>query len=108
MVCPLELLNGTETDVNTVTNLILTNSKSLAAFIYHIKNKKKNYAGVPVDVKSARKQCKYTLELWKNIGFLTTSDLHREYHTKRREYRQSLRTFLNQIESEKIETLCCI
>ena len=38
----LDLLNGVENDVNAVTNLILTNSKSLAASIYHKKNKRKN------------------------------------------------------------------
>ena len=57
----LVLLNGTENDVNTISNLILTNSKSLAASVYHKKNKKKNYVSLPVDVKSARKQCKATL-----------------------------------------------
>ena len=55
---------------------------------------------------SARKQCKATFEFWKKDGFPTTGDLHNEYRTKRREYRQSLRTFLNQIESEKIKRLC--
>ena len=102
----LDLLNGTENDVNTISNLILTNSKSLAASVYHKKNKKKNYVSLPVDVKSARKQCKATFEFWKNNGFSTTGDLHNEYRTKRREYRRSLRTFLNQIESENIKRLC--
>ena len=102
----LDLLNGTENDVNVVTNMILTNSKSLAASIYHKKNKKKNYVGLPVDVKSARKQCKATFEFWKKDGFPTTGDLHNEYRTKRREYRQSLRTFLNQTEFEKVKRLC--
>ena len=37
----LDLLNGTENYVNAVTNLILTNSKSLVASIYHKKNKRK-------------------------------------------------------------------
>ena len=99
----LDLLNGTENDVNAVTNLILTNSKSLAASIYHEKNKKKNYVGLPVDVKSARKQCKATFEFWTKNGFLITGDLHNKYRTKRREYRQSLCTFLNQIESKKLK-----
>ena len=58
----LDLLTGTENDVNAVINLILTNSKSLAASIYHKKNKKKNYVCLPVDVKSARKQYKSTFE----------------------------------------------
>ena len=101
----LDLLNGTENDVNTISNLILTNSKSLAASVYHKKNKEKTYVSLPVDVKSARKQCKATFEFWKNNGFPTTGDLHNEYHTKRREYRRSLHTFLNQIESEKIKRL---
>ena len=67
---------------------------------------KKNYVGLPVDVKSVRKQCKATFEFWKKDGFPTTGYLHSEYRTKRRGYRQSLRTFLNQIESEKIKRLC--
>ena len=46
------------------------------ASIYHKKNKKKNYAGLPVDVKSACKQYKATFELWKKNGFPTTGDLH--------------------------------
>ena len=37
----LDLLTGTESDVNTVANLILTNSKSFAVLIYFKKNKKK-------------------------------------------------------------------
>ena len=45
----LDLLNGTENDVNTISDLILTNSKSLAASVYHKKNKKKNYVSLPVD-----------------------------------------------------------
>ena len=61
----LDLLNGTENDVNIISNLILTNSKSLAASVYHKKNKKKNYVSLPVDVKSARKQCNATFEFWK-------------------------------------------
>ena len=61
----LDLLNGTENDVHIISNLILTNSKSLAASVYHKKNKKKNYVSLPVDVKSARKQCKATFEFWK-------------------------------------------
>ena len=92
----------TENDVNAVTNLILTKSKSFATSIYHKKNKMKNYVGLPVDVKSARKQCKATFEFWKKDGFPTTGDLHNEYRTKRREYRLSLRTLINQIKSEKI------
>ena len=99
----LDLLNGTENDVNIISDLILTNLKSLAASVYHKKNKKKNYVSLPVDVKSARKQCKATFEFWKYNGFPTTGDLHNEYRTKRREYRRSLRTFLDQIESEKIK-----
>ena len=102
----LDLLNGTENDVKTISNLILTNSKLLAASVYHEKNKKKNYVSLPVDVKTARKQCKATFEFWKNSGFPITGDLHNEYRTKRREYRRSLRTFLNQTESEKIKRLC--
>ena len=102
----LDLLNGTENDVNAVSNLIMRKSKSLATSIYHKKSKKKNYVGLPVDVKSARKQCKATFEFWKKDGFPTTGHLHNECRTKRREYRQSLRTFLNQIESEKIKRLC--
>ena len=60
----------------------------------------------PVDVKSARKQCKETIESWKKDGFPTNGDLHNKYCTKRREYRQSLHTFLNRIESEKINRVC--
>ena len=98
----LNLLNCTENYVNAVTNLILTNSRSLVASIYHKKNKKKNnYAGLPVNVKSARKLYKAIFELCKKNG-----DLHNEYRTKRREYQQPLRTFLNQIEFEKIKRLC--
>ena len=69
---------------------------------------KKKLCQSPVDVKSARKQCKATFEFWKKNGFPTTGYLHSEYRTKRREYRQSLRTFLNQIESEKIKRLCVV
>ena len=79
----LDLLNSTENDVNTISNLILTNSKSLAASVYHKKDKKKNYVSLSVDVKSGRKQCKATFEFWKNNGFPTTGDLHNEYCTKR-------------------------
>ena len=102
----LDLLNGTENDVNAVTSLILTNSKSLAASIYHKKDKKQNYVCLPVDVKSARKQHKATFEFWKKSSFPTTGNLQIQtykYHTKCREYRQSLRTFLNQMSPKELK-----
>ena len=46
------------------------------------------------------------LNFGKNNGFPNTGDLHNEYRTKRREFRRSLGTFLNQIESEKIKRFC--
>ena len=61
---------------------------------------------IPANVKSARKQCKAAFDSWKNNDFNTTSEIHDDYRSKRKEYRSLLRDFFNQLEVQKIGRLC--
>ena len=59
------------------------------------------------NVKSAEKQCNTALDSWKNDDFSTTGEIHDDYRDKRKEYRSLLRDFLNLVEVQKIDRLCC-
>ena len=60
---------------------------------------------LPAYVKVARAEGKSALNSWKQYGF-PTDDTHVTYLAKRREYRQKLRKFLNQSETDRIKDLC--
>ena len=69
------------------------------------KTSSKIYMRLPADVKVARSEGKSAFNSWKQSGF-PTDDTYVTYLTKRREYRQKLREFLNQSEKDRIKDLC--
>ena len=64
------------------------------------------YASLPYDVKEARASCKDAFETWKQVDFSAESDEHDAYKAKRKDYRLSLRSFLNQLELDRVTKLC--
>ena len=58
------------------------------------------YACLPHDVKEARASCKDAFETWKQVDFSAESDEHDTYKAKSKDYRLSMRSFLNQLESD--------
>ena len=60
---------------------------------------------LPDYVKVARAEGISAFNSWKQSGF-PTDDTHVTYLAKRREYRQKLRKFLNQSETDRIKDLC--
>ena len=64
------------------------------------------YASLPYDVKEARASCKDAFETWKQVDFSAESDEHDAYKAKRKDYRLSMRSFLNQLESDRVTKLC--
>ena len=47
-------------------------------------------------------------ETWKQIDFCAESDEHDAYKAKRKNYRLSMRSFLNQLESDRVTKLCSV
>ena len=64
------------------------------------------YASLPYDVKEARASCKDAFETWKQVDFSAESDEDDPYKAKRKDYRLSMRSFLNQLESDRVTKLC--
>ena len=69
------------------------------------KTSRKIYMKLPGYVKVARAEGNSAFISWKQSGF-PTDDTHVTYLAKRREYRQKLRKFLNQSETDRIKDLC--
>ena len=72
-------------------------------------NKKRKhgvYVSLPDEVKDSRTLCKEAFASWKQIEFSVESSEHDFYRAKRRDYRWSLRKFLNQLECARIKKLC--
>ena len=69
------------------------------------KTGRKNYMTLPAYVKVARAEGISAFNSWKQSGF-STDDTHVTYLAKRREYRQKLRKFFNQSETDRIKNLC--
>ena len=57
-------------------------------------------------VKEARASCKDAFETWKQVDFSAESDEHDEYKAKCKDYRLSMCSFLNQLESDRVTKLC--
>ena len=92
----------------TITDLLLKNSLSLVS-PRPFCNKKREYGvyvSLPDEVKDSRTLCKEAFASWKQIEFLVESSAHDFYRAKRRDYRSSLRKFLNQLECDRIKKLC--
>ena len=74
-----------------------------------VRNKKiskKVFLRLPDDVKSARLQGKDAFDSRKQLNFLLEGDVHETYRATRKEYRQKLRSFLDQTEADRIRKLC--
>ena len=94
--------------VEFISDLLLKNSLPLAAPRSSRRKKRKFgvYASLPYDVKEARASCKDAFETWKQVDFSAESDEHDAYKAKRKDYRLSMRSFLNQLESDRVTKLC--
>ena len=49
---------------------------------------------------------KMPFETWKQVDFSAESDEHDACKAKRKDYRLSMRSFLNQLESDRVTKLC--
>ena len=67
---------------------------------------KKVFFGLPDDVKNARLQGKDAFDSWRQLNFPHEGDVHETYRATRKEYRQKLRSFLDQTEADRIRKLC--
>ena len=67
---------------------------------------KKVFFRLPDDVKSVRLQGKDAFDSWKQLNFPLEGDVHETYRATRKEYRQKLRSFLDQTEAGRIRKLC--
>ena len=94
--------------VEFISDLLLKNSLPLAAPRSSRRKKRKFgvYASLPYDVKEARASCKDAFETWKQVDFSAESDEQDAYKAKRKDYRLSMRSFLNQLESDRVTKLC--
>ena len=97
--------------VEFISDLLLKNSLPLAAPRSSRSSRRKKrkfgvYASLPYDVKEARASCKDAFETWKQVDFSAESDEHDAYKAKRKDYRLSMRSFLNQLESDRVTKLC--
>ena len=66
----------------------------------------KRYVSIPDVIKDARFQGKLAFNEWKLKGYPTNGTVHDSYCAKRKVYRPLIRGFLNQLDNEKITTLC--
>ena len=93
--------------VKFISDLLLKNYFPLAAPRSRRKKRKFGvYASLPYDVKEARASCKDAFETWKQVDFSAVSDEHDAYKAKCKDYRLSMRSFLNQLESDRVTKLC--
>ena len=96
---------------STFCDLLSKNSLPLAAPRSSRSSRRKKrkfdvYASLPYDVKEARASCKDAFETWKQVDFYAESNEHDAYKAKRKYYRLSMRSFLNQLESDRVTKLC--
>ena len=68
---------------------------------------KKVFFRLPDDVKSARLEGKDAFDSWKQLNFPLEGDVHETYRATRKEYRQKLRSILDQTEADRIRKLSC-
>ena len=90
----------------TITNLLLQNSISLAKKNCKTIRKNKSFVRLPEEVKVARYHGKVAFDDWKQLNFPLEGDAHEVYHAKRKDYFSKLRDFLNHLEVDKIKNLC--
>ena len=90
----------------TITNLLLQNSVSLAKKNFKTNKKNKGFVRLPEEVKVARYHGKVAFDDWKQLNFPLEGDAHDIYRAKRKDYRSKLRDFLNHLEADKMKSLC--
>ena len=90
----------------TITNLLLQNSVSLAKKNFKTNKKNKSFVRLPEEVKVARYHGKVAFDDWKQLNFSLEGDAHDIYRAKHKDYRSKLRDFLNHLEADKIKNLC--
>ena len=89
-----------------IKNFMLKHSAPLVTPVRNNKISKKVFFRLPDDVKSARLQGKDAFDSWKQLNFPLEGDVHETYRATRKEYRQKLRSFLDQTEAERIRKIC--
>ena len=90
----------------TITNLLLQDSVSLAKKNCETNKKNKSFVRLPEEVKVARYHGKVAFDDWKQLNFSLEGDAHDIYRAKRKDYRSKLRDFLNHLEVDIIKNLC--
>ena len=98
--------NGLANSAEQIKNFMLKHSAPLVTPVRNNKSSKKVYFRLPDDLKSARLQGKDAYDSWKQLNFPLEGDVHETYRATRKEYRQKLRSFLDQTEADKIRKLC--
>ena len=86
----------------TITNLLLQNTVSLAKKNCKTNKKNKSFVRLPEYVKVARYYGKVAFDDWKQLNFPLEGDAHDIYRAKRKDYHSKLRDFLNHLEVDKI------
>ena len=77
----------------TIINLLLQNSVSLAEKNCKTNKKNKSFVRLPEEVKVARYHSKVAFDDWKQLNFPLEGDVHYIYRAKRKDYRSRLRDF---------------
>ena len=108
-----ELNNMNLADYNSLTNsaeqiknFMLKHSPPLVTPGRNNKISKKVFFRLPDDVNSGMLQGKDAFDSWKQLNFPLEDDVHETYRATRKEYRQKLRSFLDQTEADRIRKLC--
>ena len=97
---------GSNDSAETITNLLLQNSVSLAKKNCKTNEKNKSFVRLLEKVKVARYHGKVAFDDWKQLNFPLEGDAHDIYRAKPKDYRSKLRDFLNHLEADKMKNLC--
>ena len=95
--------------VDKVPDLLIGHSLPLADTCLKPCNKKNKRAicvKLPTDVKIARFECEAAFDSWNDNKYPGDNEIHNVYRSKRKDCRSRLGCFLNQVETDKIKTLC--
>ena len=98
--------NSLANSAEQIKNFMLKQSAPLVTPVRNNKSSKKVYFRLPDDVKSARLQGKDAYDSWKQLNFPLEGDVHETYRATRKQYRQKLRSLLDQTEADRIRKLC--
>ena len=98
--------NSLANSAEQIKNFMLKHSAPLVTPVRNNKISKKVFFRLPDDVKSARLQGKDAFDSWKQLNFPLEGDVHETYRATRKEYRQKLRSFLDQTEADRIRKHC--